>query len=96
MPVSITPVSVPGSAAVPLGAGLPAGPFHALLTGGTAATNGIYVGIGTASTTTGMYFPGGAPVPLPPGFAGAAGPTALYAIAGSGTVTAVLMVSTPR
>jgi len=94
MPVSITPVSVPASAAVALGSGLPAGPYYALLSGGSATTNGIYVGVGTAATTTGLYVPGGQPVAFN-GFAGGTA-AALWAIAGSGTVTAVLMVSTPR
>ncbi len=97
MPLSVTPYAVPGgtATAVPCGI-LPAGPFYAAISGGTAAGNGIFVGEGpSVSASTGLWVPGGAaPVPLN-GFEGA-GAQQLYAVAQSGTVTAVLMVSTPR
>jgi hypothetical protein len=94
--LSITQYQVNPGTAVPLGPGLPAGPYYALISAGSAASAGIYLTYAgaTAPTAAGMYIPGGAPVPVQ-GFAGAAAEP-LYAIASSGTVNAVLMVSTPR
>jgi hypothetical protein len=94
--LSITQYQVPPGSAVPLGPGLPAGPYYALISAGSAASSGIYLTYAgaTSPTTQGMYIPGGAPVPVQ-GFAGS-GAEPLYAIASSGTVNAVLMVSTPR
>ena len=96
MALSIEQYQVNPGTAVALGPGLPAGPYYALISAGSAASSGIYLTYtgATSPSTAGMYIPGGAPVPLH-GFAGAAA-APLYALASSGTVNAVLMVSTPR
>ena len=62
MALSITQYQVNPGTAVALGPGLPAGPYYALISAGSAASSGIYLTYtgATAPSTAGMYIPGGA------------------------------------
>ena len=94
MPLTITPFAVPAGSAVTIGT-LPAGPFYAAVSAGSASTAGIFVGMGTALTASnGMFVPGGAAPVSIPGYPSQASQP-LYAIAQAGTVTATLLISQP-
>jgi hypothetical protein len=88
-------VITPGQVAVPSGSAVPLGTVPAASQAAVCAYGGtIFLGAGTGVTaSTGMPVTGYAL--LPPNGPGAS-PAVLYAIAGSGTVSAGFVVATPR